>query len=292
MAIREFTLPGIDDTARRVKEDLPNLFSLLAFLCITALLFRSWEFAFIVTASLGFHELGHVAALAWFRMEGRIHFGWAGAWTWSPLKERMRLSQLANVYIHMAGPFFSILLCFIALFVYTYCLPESHYLLILANFSAHICLLNLLPLGNLTDGGKILRRVMASLAVKQRQWAVILPIAITAVVVVMYTLLEGAFFHTKFSAIMTPGLVVIGYWMMTCMFFESTRTRGNEVEQKNSAPKAMTPKESGVVIALMWDMLAVSLILIATTPYWLQANYVVGTIQNIFDIASFFANML
>ena len=148
---------------QRAWADMPNLLSLLVFFGATGLIFRSLEFALVVTASLGFHELGHAAMLAWYGLDWRHHLRDCGRWTWSPQPDRERLTQFANVMIHLSGPLFSFLLALLALGVQAAWQPQDRHLLILASFSAQVGFLNLLPLGPLTDGGKIVQRMMASL---------------------------------------------------------------------------------------------------------------------------------
>ena len=186
---------------QRAWADMPNLLSLLVFFGATGLIFRSLEFALVVTASLGFHELGHAAMLAWYGLDWRITFGIVGAWTWSPQPDRERLTQFANVMIHLSGPLFSFLLALLALGVQTAWQPQDRHLLILASFSAQVGFLNLLPLGPLTDGGKIVQRMMASLGGALQKRMAILPVFVTALMLAFYGLLESTHHQAaEFSA--------------------------------------------------------------------------------------------
>lgn len=267
---------SLSRSGRSLRQELKELLSLLLFLAVTALLFRSWEFALIVTACLGFHELGHAAALAWFRIEYRIYFGVVGAWTWSRVEDRARLSQLANVYVHLAGPLFSLGLAFLALGLHSIWQPPSQHLMILANLSAQIGLLNLLPLGALTDGGKVLRRTAVS--VKSGRGNTLLMALMTAVILspLIYSVSRlswSGIFH------LTPdllGFTLIGVWMGTSFLLEMRR---GEVDSQVGG-RLMTPRQVIFIMLLLWDMLAAMQIVVMTTPFWLAPQYVLGSLEN------------
>lgn len=263
-------------SGRSLRKEFKELLSLLLFLVVTALLFRSWEFALIVTACLGFHELGHAAALTWFRVEYRIYFGVVGAWTWSRLEDRARLSQLANVYVHLAGPLFSLGLAFIALGLHYVWQPSSQHLMILANFSAQIGLLNLLPLGSLTDGGKVLRRTAVS--VKSGRGNSLLMALMTAAVLspLIYSILRLSWLGI-FN--LTPdllGFTLIGVWMGASLLLEMRRGEVNSLV----GGRLMTPRQVIFIMLLLWDMLAAMQLVVMTTPFWLAPQYVLGSLEN------------
>lgn len=281
----------------RAREEISNLLSLLAFFAVTALLFRSVGFAVMVTAALGFHELGHAAALGRLGLPWRICFGLPGAWTWSPLRDRARLPQFTNAAIHMAGPFFSLLLTVIALALHNVWQPESPHLLILANFSAQVGFLNLMPLGSMTDGGKVIRRAVASLDERHRGLAAVLPVAITVVMVLLYALAE--FPHTiaaqtvpgmhapqpQNAMLILLGLLLVGVWIAAGVLLEVSSGAGGK--DPLAAGKPMKPKEGYFLILVMWNMLMMLLFLIAATPFWLQPEYVMGSVWNVVDLLRF-----
>jgi hypothetical protein len=220
---------------RRVRDDLAGLFSLLIFLVVTAVLFRSWELALLVTASLGFHEMGHALALGWYRLDYRIHFGVVGAYTWSRLPQRAGLSHKRNSYVHLAGPLFSLVLALAALALHRLWQPESRHLLVLANFSAQTGFINLLPLGDLTDGGKVLRR-MASSARRRRERLAILALGTAALV---GPLLASAWpvWRWGWSALpeAAAGFVLIGFWLAASLLLELRRGAGAAAEEQPAA---------------------------------------------------------
>jgi hypothetical protein len=285
--------------AERVRQDLPGLFSLLLFLSVTALIFRSWEFALLVTASLGFHEMGHALALIWYRLDFRIHFGVVGAYTWSRAPERAALSQKANTYVHLAGPLFSLALALGALALHRLWQPESLHLLVLANFSAQVGFLNLLPLGDLTDGGKALRR-MAHSAVRRREQLVILLLGSAALV---GPLLASAWPVWRGGLQALPntaaGFVLIGIWLAASLVMELRRQQQKPAPGPVAAAKItpaagrpMTSRQLIFLALLLWDMLAALLMVILATPFWLQPSYVLGSLRNVELLLHFVFNLL
>lgn len=291
--------PGL---VRRALDDIPNLLSLLAFFSATALLFRSWDFALIVTASLGFHELGHAALLAYHRLDWRISFGPAGAWTWSPLEGRERLSQYANTAIHLAGPAFSLLLALIAVGLHSWLQPGDQHLLLLANFSAQVGFLNLLPLGPLTDGGKAVRRVIASVEAPARAWAALLPMLISAAALVLYTFAQVQHLASRPSAAVILSLLLIGFWLASSLVIES-RVHERSVAPDTGVPFAFVPVTGSpagaqmtnfqalIVLFAIWDLLALGMVLINATPFWLAPQFLLGSLQNMLAVLHLLAQI-
>jgi hypothetical protein len=261
----------------QARADLPNLISLLLFFGVTALLFRSVEFALVVTASLGFHEMGHAAALAWLRLDFRITFGLVGAWTRSSSEDRLRLSHFANTIIHLCGPLFSLLLALVAIGLHAFWRPVSDHLLILANFSAQVGFFNLLPLGNLTDGGKALRRVNAGLSGLLRLRAVILIFLVTVGMLVIYALvaLPGISIDTARSFLLS--LVLVGFWLASSLLLQKRHP-----EQLRPVPqRTIRPQQVFLLLLLIWDILTFCLVVMSATPFWLAPQYIQGYIANV-----------
>jgi hypothetical protein len=273
--------------ARRAQEDLPNFLALAAFVGITALAFRSWEFALMVTASLGFHEIGHAAALSLSGLRWRISFNILGAFTWSSLPERERLSDLRNTFIHLAGPFFSLLLALLSLLLAQFWNPAGEHLLLLANFSAQVGLFNLLPLGGLTDGGKVVRRLAGShLRGAARAWAMWLPILVSGLILTGYLLTQAR--GGEAGAIMLS-LLLLGVWMSGSLLLELRLPRGPAIPVTGAAhppqPSArITAAQGGLVVALMFGLLILALVVSAATPFWLAPRYVLGGLLNFANI--------
>ena len=274
--------------AGRAFDDLPNLLSLLAFFMVTAVLFRSIEFALIVTASLGFHELGHATLISFLRMEWRITFGLVGAWTWSPAAERRKLSNLANSAIHLAGPAFSLLLGGFALVLSAVFPSADLHLLLLANFSAQVGLLNLLPLGSLTDGGKVVQRVIAPLAGIERIWAALLPLFVTTLILGVYTIAGQPVYNDQQPDAFLLGLLLVGVWMTSSFLLEVRRAE--PPAQDTALPLTRT---QGVLLwLLIWGLLALALVISELSPFWLAPEYVMGCLENIADVMAFLVNLL
>lgn len=260
-----------------VRDDLPGLISLVVFLGITAVIFRSWEFAFLVTASLGFHELGHALALAWFRLDFRIYFGVVGAYTWSRLPERAALSHMANSAVHLAGPLFSLILALLALGLHSIWQTNSDHLLVLANFSAQVGFLNLLPLGALTDGGKALRRMALSVGHKPVRVVMVLLCSVAFLAPLLPVGRQILQDGVRQLPATGGGFVLIGVWLMASLLIELRRGDLSE-----TAPRRLLSARQVIFLALIiWDMLAALLLVILTTPFWLQPRYVLGSLANI-----------
>lgn len=323
---------------QRARQDLRNFLSLLVFFFATALFFRSWEFALITTASLGFHELGHAAALSWLKLEWRIAFGIVGAWTWSDAGERARLPEMANVFVHISGPFFSLVLAGAALALNRLLFPNDRHLLILANFSAQVGFLNLLPLGPVTDGGKIVRRIVASVSGKHRLHAILLPLTAATLMFTLYAWAQLPQTNGDSSSSFAVSLLLIGIWMASSMLLEAHHVERRQMAQlsrpvvqnpipvtgmmdRSSLERAsperaspervsqerasqerapitvtsgapMTIRHVALITLLLWDMLAVYLIIMIRTPFWLEPIYVEGSLKNVMDVLQWLAKLI
>ncbi|MBE0695784.1 MAG: hypothetical protein IH586_02570 [Anaerolineaceae bacterium] len=270
------------------KADLLNFFSLLVFFCATTILFRSVEFALVVAASLGFHELGHAAALAWLHLDFRIQFGLVGAWTWSSSAERAQLSHFTNTIIHLAGPLFSLLLALAAVGLHVIWRPDSGHLLILANFSAQVGFFNLLPLGPLTDGGKALRRVSAALEGTLRLRAVLLLIVVTVGMLVMYGLVVLPEISVETGRSFLFSLVLVGFWLASSLLIQTLHP-----EPETPLPiQPIKPHQVYLLILLIWDILTFCLVVMSATPFWLAPQYVRGYIDNITWVVTLVARIV
>jgi hypothetical protein len=271
-----YQAPQAPGLAIRAWEDIPNLISLLAFFGITAVLFRSLEFALIVTASLGFHEIGHAALLSRLGLRWRIRFGIVGAWTWSLVEERSRLSNLANSVIHMAGPVFSVLLALAAFSAARIFPHDADRLHVLANFSAQVAILNLLPLGALTDGGKVVRRVIAPLGGNGRSWAALMPLLIAALMLLVYTMVEQPINQHGQGGIFGIGLILLASWMAGSIMLEAQRD--DPGAKPTGAP--VTPVQGFMLLLGLWFLMALALVISAITPFWLTPDIAFGSLQN------------
>jgi len=273
---------------RQVAGKVRGVSSLLAFLFITALIFRSFEFALIVTASLGLHELGHAAALAHYGLDWRISFGVIGAYTWSPLRERAALSQLQNTSIHLAGPFMSLVLAILALAAHKVLQPEGQALLVLANFSAQVGFLNLLPAGSLTDGGKICNRLVQSLDISGRKWAVAIPALAALPLLVIYALVAALRIEPGGSRVFLFGLMLLAAWLGCSLLIEALVTARRAVRPVPPVVSSpMNTRQAYAFLIILWDMLLLYMLVIEATPFWLTPDYMLGLLQNLMNVFSF-----
>lgn len=258
-------------------EEFRGLLSLLLFLSVTAVLLQSISLAILITASLGFHELGHILLLSLEGIPWRLRFGGLGAWTETPLKPRAQLSSWTNSLIHLAGPIFSLIYAMLALVVHHFWLPDQPHLLQLANLNAQIALFNLLPLGEASDGGKFMHKAFASLnEVDDRR--ILLLGGSWGLGVISGTLAVGA--RQQGWSVITPTLV--GYLLMTAWLLV-----GMLVEKKNdnpldsSSPRAMSYSEVRWLMVVLGGLLLVSTALAFITPFWLPPEHILSVIDSL-----------
>ena len=132
------------------------------------------------------------------------------------MQARQELGHFKNALIHQAGPLFSILYALVAIGIHLVWQPDSTHLLRLASFSAQVGLFNLLPLGNMSDGGKIVRRALASLDEKGDRELTVIPIHLLLCLPLGYTIvamLEQGWDKLVTSA-GTAGMVVLAVSMV------------------------------------------------------------------------------
>lgn len=248
-----------------VRSLLPlTVFSLAAFI-----FFRDFETALIFVSGLAVHELGHAIALCLLRIECKIGFSWLGAWTESPLEKRLALGHLQNSLIHLSGPFFNILYAVLAMCLNAFWLPESDYLLNLANFNAMLAFLNLLPFGDLSDGGKVISRVLASQSGRSLAG---FPLLLGA-----STLCGTAGFVFLFSsaADLLPfqtGCLLIAFWFTLSLL----SIRPGERAGLAFSQKAMSRRAVNLLIAGLWLLVALSAALTWSTPFFIRAAQMVA----------------
>ncbi len=175
-------------TREQFRLEVRSLLSLLVFLVVMAFLFQSWPLALVWASALGVHELGHIFVVSLLGIDWTMGFGLLGAWTQTPEAERAALTQFQNALIHLAGPLFSLGYALLAVLIHLVWQPASSHLLQLASFSAQIALLNLLPMGRLSDGGKAIRRVLDSFD-ERGDWEIVAaPILLLVYLLVGFTI--------------------------------------------------------------------------------------------------------
>jgi hypothetical protein len=247
----------------RWKRELRILSSPIIFAIVVAFIFQSWEIGLMLTASLGIHELGHIAFIWIQRVEWELGFGAMGAWTRSSLEQRQVLSHYANSLIHLAGPSFSFVFALLAfgMFFIMNASADRVYWLLLANLNALLALLNFIPMGNLSDGGKFIKRLFASLPKREERR--------------LLTMLVPSFFSWiallyGMDLVRALSLGTLVLWLFISMVIESAKDDPSEAE----SPKAMTSQQAGVLLSIVVMLFFLSTCIVIITPFWLTEGAV------------------
>lgn len=229
----------------------------------TAVIFHSWSLAFVVTAALAMHEFGHILAAALNGVHWELIANPLGIGTLTPLSQRQRLSQFQNGWIHLAGPVASLFLALLATSLGGYLnatIPDSPWTQ-LANLSALLALMNVLPFGGISDGGRFLKRLFASLPERLRP-----PTVIGVLLGLLSSIwaLSTAGYHA-------PGqlaLLLIGLWLVVHMQFEA----GAAEQGGEAAQRPMSLAGALFLLGVMLVSLLLSTIIVLNTPFWLTGE--------------------
>ena len=246
--------------------------SALIFAGCLALLFQSWELAWMVTFGLGVHELGHVLVVSWLGIDWEVGFGPLGAWTRTPLKERQALGHFANALIHLAGPFSNLLCALVAYAVHTLWFQNagSSNWLRVANFNALIGLLNALPMGRLSDGGKFAQRLFESLEEGAERKLVLAlvtwPLSILWIMSVTRRALAPLF-----------SVLLLGVWFVAHMLLEHTR----DEPAAAGSPKAMTYWQAVILLFATVNIILLCSVIVLQTPFWLTREHFMNLVQRV-----------
>jgi len=249
-------------------QEIRGLLSLLAFVAGVGFIFQSFEIALLITAALGIHELGHVLAVSLFGIEWDIGFGVAGAWISTPRDDRRTLSHFENTVIHLAGPAFSLLYAVLAVVIHLASGLNQDYWLRLADLSATIGLLNVLPIGRVSDGGKAIQRVFASLDERAERW--LLPAPILWIVSLLWVVSVTPY---NWIGILAFGL--IGVWFVIGLLRESLRDDPRDAQ----SVQAMTRNQGFLVISYMVILMVATTAIMLLTPLWLTEDHVVAMVR-------------
>jgi len=255
-----------------LRRELRIFVSATLFALAISLIFQSWELALWITISLAFHELGHVLAAWRLGLDWEMGFGPIGAWTRTPLEKRLALSHYENSILHLLGPAFSLALGVMAFTsgMLAAELPGRAGWLRAANFNALLGAMNLLPMADLSDGGKFVRRLFASLRedVEER---------LLALIGVVPLLLACLTFALRLDWGRLLSLVVIVVWFAVAMLIESRLDDPLDA----ASPKAMTSRQGFILLLGMVAMLAVNMGIAALTPFWLTQGHVVNMVEGL-----------
>jgi hypothetical protein len=235
-----------------------------AFTLVAFFFLRSWEVAWIVMASLAVHELGHMLAARAMGVPARLGFSLMGAWTWTPLPQRAALSEAANTVIHLAGPGASLAYALLALLVHGWLGTDGsgNYWLRLANLNALLCLLNVLPLGELSDGGKMVRRTLHSVSPRARRLLLLLFAALP--VVVAWSLIVLPLGPTRVLALAA-----------SVVWFGLALLRHNRIARERGGNRAgsMSGRQGILLFGGSLVLFAFSLTIVLVTPFWLTEGH-------------------
>lgn len=239
-----------------------GFFSVLVLTLALAALFQSWELAAMMIAGLMVHELGHIFAIRRHGIEWELRVELRGVAVITPLKERCKLDHFENSLIHLAGPFANLAyaLLVIGLHFLLSPNPDNDYGLRLANFSAFSGLLNLLPIGKLSDGGKFVKRVFASLGEEKEK------------ILLFFSLLAWSlsfawiFYLFKPDAVSILGITLMGLWFFFQVVLESTLDNPDEA----GSPQSMSPGQAGAMTAAMLVGLVSLTLVLLNTPAWMN----------------------
>ncbi len=244
---------------------LRSLTSALLFGVAASLLLQSWELGWLLTLSLALHELGHVALIQRHGIRWEIRFGLFGAATITPRDEREALDCFQDALIHIAGPLANLAQAFAALAIYALSalVPGGPYRVWLrvADFAALLTVLNLLPIGQLSDGGKFAHDLFASLTEKQEGrllWTV------------LFWLVSLAWFIAISwgDTLRTMGSLAVGVWFVIGMIIHSRR----DDPAAAHAPDAMNERQAGLLFGAVAGALLVCTALVVLTPFWMTPD--------------------
>jgi hypothetical protein len=244
----------------QLRSALRSLIVIAVIAVVTAAVFRNLTLALVVTAGLLVHELGHILAASYYGVHWELILNPLGIGTLTPLDQRRALTQFQNAVIHLAGPAASLLLALVALLlggVLVRAVPDSPWMQ-LANFSALMAVLNVLPFAGVSDGGRYLQRLFASLPARLEP---------PLVIGILLGLLSSAWALAVTG--LHPGgllaLLLIGLWLVVHMLFEA----GRDNTQAALNTLAMSVWQSLGSLTVMLVVLLLSTWFVLITPFWL-----------------------
>jgi hypothetical protein len=243
--------------------------SMALFASLVALLFQNAVLALLITVSLAIHETGHVLALRLFGIESEVGFGAIGAWTRSSARRRGMLGHFANSLVHLAGPFANLACVLLALGLGTLWWAKAieGSLARLANFNALLALLNLLPMGSMTDGGKVIKRVFASLREDVENEVVWVLVPWLGSLLWLIVLVRG-------ELVRAISVLLIGVWFVVEVLIE----KEEDDPAASASPQAMrTGQAVGLLLGVI-GALSASTIAVVRIPFWLTRDEVLSMV--------------
>jgi hypothetical protein len=258
------------------KRAFRTLSSIVLFAVALAVLFYSWQLAWLVTAGLAFHELGHVLVIWALGIDWQIGFSSVGAWTRTPIEAREQLDHFWNSVIHLSGPLSSLLLALLGVAIHLWARPPEDYWLRLANFNALLAVLNLLPLGELSDGGKLVRRLFASVPgrVEEKMLWVVGLVPLLFALIVLGLRLE---WHVVVA------MLVIVVWFVVNIIV----ARRRDDPAKALSPRAMSSEYAFRLLTAALAVLIGGIMLVLLTPFWLTQQHVLDLVGAFVGLGSY-----
>lgn len=247
------------------RKTLRFLGSMVLFVSGVALLFQNAVLALLITISLAVHEMGHVFALRLFGIESEVGFGVIGAWTRSSARLRDVLGHLANSLIHLAGPVANLVCALLALGLGTvgWARAIEDHLPRLANLNVLLALFNLLPMGSMTDGGKVIERVFASLRKDVEDevvWALVPWLASLLWLIVL----------VRRDLVRAISVLLIGVWFVVEVLIQKVEND----PAASASPQAMQPRQAVGVLLITIGLLLASTFAVVAIPFWLTEDEV------------------
>lgn len=241
--------------------------SAVLFTAALSLILQSWRLALTITLSLLLHEFGHVFLLHLHHVPWEIRFTLLGAATLSPREARQQLSHFENSQIHLAGSMANLAAALVALMGHTLQLIlQPHNVnpawLQVANLSALLVLTNLLPLGTLSDGGKFLHRLFASLTERTEENIVLSLLPWLASIVWLVTMTWG-------DAVKTLAAMVVATWFILVTLVERHRDDPHDAHSRHS----MTRTQGLLLFGAMAMALLTATGIAIFTPSWFTPTY-------------------
>ena len=236
-----------------------------------SLFMQSWRYGLLITVSFGLHELGHILALSHHGIPWKIRLSLLGVAIITPLDARQHLSEFANAQIHLAGPAINLAQALIALAGYAIRGPiDGESWLLMANFAALMVLLNLLPLGRLSDGGKFTRRLFASLSERSEE-SVIWSLFFWLLSVVWLMAVNWG------DPLRTLGTLAVAIWFIAAMLTERQR----DEPRSSPAQHRMTRAQGIMLFSAMATALLWATGIMVLTPFWLTVAHAEAMALNV-----------
>ncbi len=271
---------------RQLRNTLNSLLLIGVVTLATGAFFRNWSLALVVTAGLLVHELGHILVVSRFGVNWELVLHLAGIGTLTPLAQRRQLSAFQNGLIHLGGPVASLLLALFALGVgpvLSRSLADNAWAQ-LANFSALLAVLNILPFAGVSDGGRVLQRLFGALPRRLK------PPTILGVLVGLLSS-AWALWLTGFSPVGLLALMLIGLWLVVHMLLEAQRDPTHDwlLAGNQRGDARMGLGRALFLLTVMFAVLVLSTLAVLQTPFWLNTGDVVVMADGLREVVRFFA---